>query len=155
VFVFHDNDPTSQRDDEWFGGIITAVDTATACGGWWTQKLTVPFVGTTAAASPPDSVREGAPVRGFDTYAYGQYEIFGEAYLGRQLNGSGNPDPLVGPLLPEGGVTFRYYDSLGAATTVDSLVAQIEVVLRYQADVRNFENERVTDSLMVRVYPRN
>jgi prepilin-type N-terminal cleavage/methylation domain-containing protein len=155
VFVFHDNDPNTPRDDEWFGGVVTVVDTATACGGYWTHQITVPSVGTTAAASPPDSVRAGAPVRGFDTYTYGQYEIYGEAYLGRQLKGSGSPDPLVGPLIPEGGLTFRYLDSLGAATTVDTLVAQIEVVLRYQADVRSFDDELVTDSLTVRVFPRN
>ena len=155
VFVYHDNDPDKSLDDEWFGGIVTQVDTTANCSGAPAQTIAVPFVGTTAAATPPDTVRIGAPVRAFDIFTYGQYEIDGEPYLGRRLRGAGNPDPLVGPLLADGGVSFRYLDALGAATTVDTLVAQIEVILRYQADVRGFGNDLVSDSLLVRVYPRN
>jgi len=155
VFVFHDNDPDRSLDDEWFGGVATAVDTTTTCGGSPAQTITVPFVGTTAAATPPDTVRVGAPVRAFDIFTYGQYAIDGDPYLGRQLKGATNPDPLVGPLSENGGVSFRYLDTLGAVTTVDSLVAQIEVILRYQSEVRSFGNDRVMDSLTVRVFPRN
>jgi len=155
VFVFHDNDPESARDDEWFGGVATAVDTTTTCGASPAQTLTVPFVGATAAASPPDSVRIGAPVRGFDVFTYGQYEIDGELYLGRQMRGAASPDPLVGPVLESGGVAFQYLDPLGAATNVDSLVAQIQVILRYASEVRGFDGILVSDSLLVRVYPRN
>jgi prepilin-type N-terminal cleavage/methylation domain-containing protein len=155
VFVFHDNDPERALDDEWFGGVVTAVDTTTSCGTSPGQTLTLPFVGTTAAATPPDSVRVGAPVRAFDVYTYGQYEIDGEPYLGRQLRGAPSPDPLVGPLLGSGGVAFRYLDTVGAVTTVDSLVAQIEVTLRYRSEVLGFGGEVVSDSILVRVYPRN
>jgi hypothetical protein len=155
VFIFHDNDPDRLLDDEWFGGVVTAVDTTTTCGGRPGQTLTVPFVGTTAAATPPDSVRIGAPVRAFDIFTYGQFEIDGEPYLGRQLSGAPSPDPLVGPLRASGGVAFRYLDSVGAVTTVDNLVAQIEVTLRYQSKVLGYGGELVSDSILVRVYPRN
>lgn len=155
IFVYHDNNPDTALDDEWFSGVVSAVDLTATCNGSPAQTLSVPFVGTTAKGSPPDSVRVGAPVRAFDVLTYGQYEIFGEPYLGRQMSGVGSPDPLVGPLLPSGGVTFRYLDSLGAVTGVDTLVSQIEVVLRYRSQVRNFQNELVSDSLLVRVYPRN
>ncbi len=155
VFVLHDNDPERDLDDKWLGGVATAVDTTTTCGSSPGQTLTVPFVGTTAAATPPDSVRSGAPVRGFDIFTYAQYEIGGEPYLGRQLGGIPSPYPLVGPLHESGGVAFRYLDTLGAVTTVDSLVAQIEVTLRYRSEVLNLGGELVSDSILVRVYPRN
>jgi len=155
VFVFHDNNPERTLDDEWFGGIVTSVDTTTTCGGGPAQTITVPFVGTTANKADPDSVRIGAPARGFDVFTYGQYQIEGEPYLGRQLKGAPSPDPLIGPLLAEGGVSFRYLDSLGVVTTVDSVVSQIEVILRYQSEIRTFGNDLVGDSLLVRVYPRN
>lgn len=155
VFVFHDNEPESALDDEWFVGVATAVNATTTCGGGPGQTLTVPMVGATAAATPPDSVRNGAPVRGFDIFTYGQYEIDGEPYLGRQLRGAASPDPLVGPLQESGGVAFRYLDALGAVVTVDSLVAQIEVTLRYRSEVLDFGGELVSDSILVRVYLRN
>jgi len=155
VFVFHDNEPESALDDEWFVGVATAVNATTTCGSSPGQTLTVPMVGATAAATPPDSVRNGAPVRGFDIFTYGQYEIEGEPYLGRQLRGASSPDPLVGPLQESGGVAFRYLDAMGAVTTVDSLVAQIEVTLRYRSEVLDFGGELVSDSILVRVYLRN
>ncbi len=155
LFVFFDNDPDVATDDEWFGGVTTVVDNTVTCNGNSAQKLTVPFLSNLAATSPPDSARVGGPVRGFDIFTYGQYEIDGEPYLGRQLRGVSNPDPLVGPVLASGGVAFRYLDSLGAVTTVDTLVSQIEVILRYQSEVRGFGNDLVSDSILVRVYPRN
>ena len=63
--------------------------------------------------------------------------------------------PLIGPLLPSGGLSFRYLDTGGNVTTVDTLVAQIEMTLRYQSDLQDFTNRPVSDSIVVRVYPRN
>lgn len=155
VFIYHDNNPETALDDEWFGGIVSAVDTTASCMGGPGQTITVPFVGTTAAATPPDSVRVGAPVRAFDIFTYGEYMISGDPYLGRSKRGGTGADPLVGPLLESGGVLFRYLDSLGTETKVDSLVSQIEVTLRYSSEIRDFQNRLVSDSLLVRVYPRN
>ena len=160
VFLLHDNDPDRASDDQWFGGTVTAVDTAAACVGsggsqFPAQTLRVPFVGATANALPPDSVRVGAPIRGFEVYTYGQFKVDGETYLGRQMRGASSPDPLVGPILPSGGVTFRYLDELDQVTTVGTEVAQIEITLRFQAELRNFQNETVSDSVLVRVYLRN
>ncbi len=155
VFVFHDNDPERSADDAWFGGTVRAVDQAATCGSEPAQVLSLPFVGATAAASPPDSVRVGAPVRGFDVFTYGLYEIDGEAYLGRHTRGAAAPDQLVGPLLPTTGLAFRYLDSSGTVTSVAGNVSEIEITLRYQSQVRNFQNDVVSDSVVVRVYPRN
>jgi len=155
IFVFHDNDPDRASDDEWFGGVVTGATSNTVCSGSPSQTLSVPFVGTTASAVPPDSVRIGAPVRGFDEYVIGQYEIDGETYLGRREASAANPDPLVGPLQKSGGVSFRYLDSSGKVTNKNALVRQIEVTLRYQSDMKNFQSEPVSDSVLVRIFPRN
>jgi prepilin-type N-terminal cleavage/methylation domain-containing protein len=154
VFVFHDNDPERASDDEWFGGPVRSVS-STTCGGNPAQRLRLPFLATTAAAFSPDSVRLGAPVRGFDIFTYGAYQISGETYLGRRHHVAPDPDPLVGPLQATGGVAFRYLDTLGAVTAIDTDVAQIEVILRHQTGVRGFQNELVSDSILVRVRPRN
>ncbi len=154
VFVFHDNEEDRARDDSWFGGVVTAVASNTDCAGATSQTLSVPFVSSTAAAVPPDSVRIGAPIRGFDEFTLGQYQIDGESYLGRREKGE-TPDPLVGPLLGSGGVAFRYLDNRGNVTTVDTLVSQIEVTLRYLSEMKNFQSEPISDSVVVRIFPRN
>jgi prepilin-type N-terminal cleavage/methylation domain-containing protein len=155
VFVFHDNDPERSSDDEWFGGVVTAVDTSSTCGGSPAHTLSVPFLRTTASASPPDSVRVGAPIRGFERFSYGQYDFGGEAYLGRWGGTLGGIDPLVGPLMKTGGVSFRYLDDQGQATTVDTLVTQIEVTLRYEAPIGDFQGDLLADSSVVRIHLRN
>lgn len=155
VFIFHDNDPERHTDDEWLGGVVTAVEETVACGGNLAQVLTVPFVSASALAANPDSVRLGAPVRGFEVFTLGLYEIEGEPYLGRLERNGADPDPLVGPLLPSDGVSFRYLDDRGQETNVETNVTQIEVMLRYQSEMRNFQSELVSDSLLIRIFPRN
>ncbi len=155
VFVLHDNDTLISNDDAWHVGTVRSVDTSATCGGFPSQVLQLPFIATTAAAASPDTVRIGAPVRAFDVYTYGLYTIDGEPYLARRLSTSSDPAPLVGPLLPNHGLTLRYMDTLGAVTAVDTLVSQIEVIIRYQSRVRNAQNNLVADSIVARIYPRN
>lgn len=155
VVVFADNNPDLTRDDLWLTKLVQAVDTtsATCPDGTVAQS-----VGIANLASTGDSVRLGAPLRAFDTYTYGLFDYGGETYLGRWASSSmvmGLPDPLVGPLVAKRGVSFRYLDSIGGVTTVDTLVAQIEVTLRYQSQVRDSRNQLVADSVMGMVYPRN
>jgi len=150
VFIFADNDTNRTLDDTWLTRKIQKTDTTVTCAGAPGQELTI-----TNLASTGDTVRVGAPVRAFLTYTYGLYTIDGENYLGRQVSTAGSPDPLVGPLVPTLGVTFRYLDSIGGVTTVPTDVAQIEVTLRYQSQVRTSQNRVVRDSIVARVYPRN
>jgi prepilin-type N-terminal cleavage/methylation domain-containing protein len=155
VFILHDNNPSRASDDRWFGGLVGNVDATTDCNGKPAQTMTLSFLSKTAKAIPPDSVRVGAPIRGFDVFTYGLMTYEGESYLGRQARGSYEVVPLIGPLLPGRGVSFRYLDNLGQVTSVNAEVAQIEVSLVYESELRNFRNEVVSDSLVVRVYPRN
>ncbi len=150
IFVFADNDPERSSDDTWLARVVQSVDHTATCEGRAAQTLSV-----TELASTGDTVRVGAPVRAFERFAYGSFVIDGETYLGRQPQGATNPDPLVGPVLPVGGVVFRYLDALEQVTTVAAEVAQIEVTLRYESQVRTAAGQLVGDSLLARIYPRN
>jgi hypothetical protein len=155
VFVFHDNNIERSSDDEWFAGEVTAATENLNCSGSLSQTLSIPMLQTVATAASPDSVRVGAPIRGFKTYTIGQYSIDGESFLARREEGAAYPDPLVGPVLDEGGVAFRYLDSRGQVTNVATEVAQIEVTLRYESAMQNLPSGPVSDSVVVRIYPRN
>lgn len=152
VSVFADNDPARSADDVWLFKVVQSADTAVTCGGRAAVDLRIPQL-----ASSGDTVRTGAPIRAFRRFTYGLYRIDGEWYLGRRnpLALGSRPDPLVGPLKPENGVEFRYLDSRGQVTTVDTLVAQIQVALRYLASSRGFRGQPVADSLVSRIFTRN
>jgi len=156
VFVLHDNDPDRASDDEWHGGVVSAVDaTATCSDGNPAQILSIPFLRTTATQVQPDSVRVGAPVRGFLAFTYGQASVDGETYLGRRARGASNWELIAGPYPESRGLGFRYLDRGGNVTTVDTLVSQIEVLLRFESVLTGFTNQVVSDSVLVRIYPRN
>ena len=150
IFIFADNIPDLASDDVWLTKAVQSVDTTVTCSGVPAQALRVTNLGSTG-----DTVRLGAPLRTFETYTYGLFTWGGESYLGRRISTAGSPDPLVGPLVPTIGVSFRYLDSIGAVTTVDTLVAQIEVTLRYESPIRNVRNQQLRDSVTARVYLRN
>lgn len=150
IFVFADNDPERSGDDAWLDKVVRSADTTATCGGRASQVLTVPDL-----ASTGDTVRVGAPVRTFDRFTYGAFQIDGETYLGRQARGASAADPLVGPIVPVGGVAFRYLDAREQVTSVAAEVSQIEVTLRFESPVRTVGGRLVSDSLVARIYPRN
>ncbi len=150
VFVFADNDPNRASDDVWLHRRVQTSDSTVTCSGSPAQLLGITDLGVTG-----DTVRLGAPVRAHENYTYGLYAFDGESYLGRKLSAAAQADLLVGPLLGGSGVSFRYLDSLGVATTVNTRVAQIEVTLRYQSPMRDARNQPVADSVVARVFPRN
>jgi prepilin-type N-terminal cleavage/methylation domain-containing protein len=150
IFVFADNDPQRTADDVWLARTVQSVDASAVCGGRPAQVLTIPDL-----ALSGDTVRVGAPVRAFDRFMYGAFVIDGETYLGRQARGDSPPDPLVGPIVPAAGVVFRYLDAQEQVTTVSAEVAQIEVTLRYESEARRAGGEKVGDSVVARIYPRN
>ena len=154
IMVFADNDPDTATDDTILSGKVSGIDTTQTCSGADTaQSLTIPAL---VSALANDTVRIGAPVRGFATYTYGLYSLDGDYYLARQSGGGVMtlPAPLVGPLAPNG-VSFIYMDSLGNVTTNPRAVSQIEVTLRTQSRVRNQRGDLVGDSLTMAIYLRN
>ncbi len=151
IVVFADNNPDISSDDTILFGVVSNISTAlteTCTGTDTAQSLVVPAL---IAALANDTVRLGAPVRGFTIYTYGLYLVNGDYYLARR---SGNTtERLVGPLSPNG-VSFTYMDSDGNVTTNPTSVAQIEVTLRSRSNVTN-KRGPVADSLTTAIYLRN
>ncbi len=149
IVVFADNDPDISSDDTILFGAVTSLDSTDTCSGADTaQSITVPAL---ALALANDTVRIGAPVRGFSVYTYGLFLVDGDYYLGRESGVT--TSPLVGPLAPNG-VSFIYMDALGNVTTDPLAVAQIEVTLLSRSRVVT-QRGPVADSLTTVIYLRN
>ena len=149
ILVFADNDPDVSGDDTILSGAVGSVSTGQTCTGTDTaQSLTVPAL---VFALANDTVRLGAPVRGFTIYTYGLDLRDGKYYLAREFGGT--IEPLVGPLSANG-VSFTYMDSNGVVTTDPTAVSQIEVTLRSKSNVVNAGGP-VMDSLTTTIYLRN
>ncbi len=148
--VFADNRVEIASDDTILSGRVASIDTTQTCpGGDVAQSLTVPAL---VSAFATDTVRIGAPVRGFTIYTYGLYSLDGDYYLARR---SGTTTaPLVGPL-SSNGVSFIYTDSFGNVTTDPRAVSQIEVTLRSESRVRDMQGRIVADSLTTAIFLRN
>ena len=149
IVVFADNDRTLSSDDTILSGAVASIIVGETCTGTdMAQSLAVPAL---VAALANDTVRLGAPVRGFTVYTYGLYSVTGDYYLARRSGGV--TEPLVGPLSANG-VSFTYMDSGGSVTTNPRAVSQIEVTLRSRSKVIN-ERGPVGDSLTTTIYLRN
>jgi prepilin-type N-terminal cleavage/methylation domain-containing protein len=150
IMVFADNRVEIASDDTILSGRVSSIDTTETCpGGDAAQSLTVPAL---VSAFANDTVRIGAPVRGFTIYTYGLYQLEGDFYLARR---SGTTTaPLVGPL-SSNGVSFIYTDSFGNVTTNPRDVSQIEVTLRSESRVRDMQGRTVSDSLRTAIFLRN
>ena len=149
IVVFADNDRTLSSDDTILSGAVASITEAETCTGTDTaQSLVVPAL---VAALANDTVRLGAPVRGFTIYTYGLYSLEGDYYLARRSGGV--TEPLVGPLSANG-VSFTYMDSGGSVTINPRAVSQIEVTLRSRSNVMNRRGP-VGDSLTTTIYLRN
>ncbi|MGZ3332450.1 MAG: PilW family protein [Gemmatimonadaceae bacterium] len=123
---------------------------------WTVLKITA--VGTPAAmgvtacawpgARPPDVVVEfgvgiktdtsyikvGAPFRSFRRVQYAEYALNNRWWLGRKVGAAASYDQLTGPLVaPANGLTFTYYDTLGAVTANPSAVGSIAFTLRTES----------------------
>ena len=151
IVVFADNDPDIAADDTILSGVIASVSaplTETCTGADTAQSLAVPAL---VAALANDTVRVGAPVRGFAIYTYGLYTEDGKYYLARWSGTT--TEHLVGPLSPNG-VSFTYRDAVGNVTTDPRAVSQIEVTLRSRSNVTG-DRGPVADSLTTAIYLRN
>jgi prepilin-type N-terminal cleavage/methylation domain-containing protein len=143
------------------GNIVAGVDDSALVyqlgrDKWTVLKITA--VGTPAAmgvtacawpgARPPDVVVEfgvstktdtsyikvGAPFRSFRRVEYAEYQLNSRWWLGRKIGAAASYDQLTGPLVaPANGLTFTYYDTLGAVTANPSAVGSIAFTLRTES----------------------
>lgn len=153
VFVWADNNPNSDTDDVWFSATVSAVDddAAITCPDG-RGALELSFAGLQALFLA-DEVGIGAPVRSYDTYTFGTTTMNGDVYLGR-AHGAGDMVPITGPLQPSDGLEFIYHDSVGAITSDEEDVSQIEVIVRTGSEVLGPLGEMVQDSVRVWIYTR-
>ena len=152
VYVFADNDEARTSDDVWIPARVSAVDSSAVCPQDSTDALELTLQGQGSLFSA-DSVGIGAPLRSYEEFTFGTTTMIGDIYLARR--DTGDYVPIAGPLAPTNGLEFVYRDSLGAVTAVDTLVAQIQVVVRTGSEVQNSIGQMVQDSVLVWIHTRN
>ncbi len=137
-------------------------------------RLALPLVWAAAPAGPTaaelDSVKAGMPVRVLRRVRYALYKApSGRWYLGYQERLPGGAwaerEPVAGPYDAaagaRAGVSFTYFDTLGAALAAPAApasVGRIDVTLRPRAQVRagaGKDSVVVRDSAVIRVALRN
>jgi prepilin-type N-terminal cleavage/methylation domain-containing protein len=147
--------------DKWIALKILAVGTPAAMGvtscawpGARPPDVVVEFaVGTKADTS---NIRVGAPFRGFRRVEYAEYQSDNRWWLGRRIGAAASYDQLTGPLVApaSNGLTFAYYDTLGAVTTTPSAVGSIAFTLRTESFKNTYVGSTYVyqrDSLTTRV----
>ena len=125
--------------DKWTALKITAVGTPAAMGvtacawpGARPPDVVVEFgVGTKTDTS---YIKVGAPFRSFRRVEYAEFQLNNRWWLGRKIGAAASYDQLTGPLVaPASGLTFTYYDTLGAVTANPSAVGSIAFTLRTES----------------------
>ena len=125
--------------DKWTALKITAVGTpaamgVTACA--WPGARPPDVVVEFAVGSKTDTsyIKVGAPFRGFRRVEYAEYQLNNRWWLGRKVGAAASYEQLTGPLVaPANGLTFTYYDTLGAVTANPSAVGSIAFTLRTES----------------------
>lgn len=124
---------------QWTALKITAVGTpaamgVTACAWPGARPPDVVVEFAVGAKTDTSYIKVGAPFRSFRRVEYAEYQLNNRWWLGRKVGAATSYDQLTGPLAsPASGLTFAYYDTLGAETTNPSAVASIAFTLRTES----------------------
>ncbi|MHB1224844.1 MAG: PilW family protein [Gemmatimonadaceae bacterium] len=176
LFVFDEGTETGAEDDGWFATTVVSIVPSTS--GCHPSPYTHPSDDSpgvkprwlvTVLPALPSTVRVGAGVRfGRDV----RYQLFQPAgsprwYVGYQQRVSGtwsDLEPVGGPLIGGGtgsgqGLSFQYYDTLGAVATMatNTALSRVDVGLRAVAASGRALGQQATfsDSLLFRIGIRN
>ncbi len=126
--------------DQWRAVRINRVGTPAAMGvpgcawpGARPPDLVVQLV--VNAQQDTAGIRVGAPLRTFRREQYAEYQANGRWWLGRRVGRAATYEQLTGPLLAPGagGLTFAYYDTLGAPTATPTAVGAVGFTLRTES----------------------
>jgi prepilin-type N-terminal cleavage/methylation domain-containing protein len=150
LLIFAENEIAMGSDDAWLRARALNVSSGgSGCPDAWNGY---PIATLNVSSSVPDGiVRAGAPVRAFEWLHYEVIQHNGQWVFARRR---GNVvDPLIGPLLDEHGVAFRYLDANGAGTTVPAEVTRIELTVRGASNMGI--DGIVGDSIITQVMLRN
>ena len=109
--------------DKWRAVKINLVGTPAAMGlsscAWpGARKPDLVVQVTVTTKQDTSSIQVGAALRTFRRVEYAEYQARGRWWLGRKAGAATTYEQLTGPLLAPGagGLTFAYYDTLGAVT---------------------------------------
>lgn len=149
---------------QWRALKITAVGTSAAMGVnscAWAGGRAPEVVVEVAVRQKTDTswIKVGAPFRSFRRVEYAEYEADNRWWLGRRVGGATSYEQLTGPLLApsSNGLTFTYYDTLGAVTTDPAAVGSVAFTLRSESYKSTYVGNTYTnqrDSLTTKVSVR-
>ena len=163
VFIFREGVANTTTDDTWLRGKVSGTTAQNCTDGTAGTRVAM----TALSASMPFSVLSGAtigaPVRTFETVNYRLYQdATGTWYLGVRTWVSGawtNTSAVAGPMRPNDGVHFDYYDAAGLPTAIAANVVAIGVTVRGRSTASINTAGRpagvYNDSLTIRVAVRN
>jgi prepilin-type N-terminal cleavage/methylation domain-containing protein len=148
----------------WNAVKISAVGTPaamgiTACA--WPGARAPDIVVELAVSSRADTayIKVGAPFRSFRKVQYAEFQLNNRWWLGRKVGTAASYEQLTGPLLAPAanGLTFAYYDTLGAVTTNPSAVGTVSFTLRTESyktatvgQTTGYQHDSVTTKVALR-----
>ena len=132
VLLFAEGDPSLAADDRWVPAAVAAVRRGLCASG---ASGTMVSLASPTLAADLLAVASGAPVRLFEVAEYRRYQdAAGDWWLGVRGPAPGGgwaaTSPIAGPLLPSGGLRFRFEDSTGAVTAAPARVRLVVATLR-------------------------
>lgn len=154
LFYFIEGNRNTGADDDWSSvGISQVGASPVACDSPWSGTGDVLDVSFFAWGS----VVLGAPVRTFEQFTYGLFQIDGEWVLARQGASDPSPIPLIGPLAPNpNGVQFVYLDANGVTTTDPTQVSRVQITVRGRTEGTGMPGKtHYTDELTTQLFLRN
>jgi len=166
LLIYLDGNQTTRLDDYYVTGRLAATPGNQQCpavGAIPAQPGTrILFDGNFLfGTNVPGAITTGAPVRGFERVRYLLYQPPGDTswYIGFQPAILSSPQPLIGPVLPNG-LTFQYFNAAGAPTAIRTQVARIDITVRARtsAAVRSggsAPRQAIVDSITTSVALRN
>lgn len=173
LIVLDENTTNEVVDDKWQGDSIKAISAAANTCPTGSGNLTsVSDAGSYSyaldlATNLASTVKVGAPVRFFRHAHYSLYQASdANWYLGYCTPDCATTpiQAIAGPFLPynasgTGGLTFKYYDATGAATTTLANITRIEITIRGQTrspvNIAGMQKKTVVDSVRLIVALRN
>lgn len=171
ILIFDPGESPVPDGDRWHPHTLTADPGSAACPmrplGIAASDAEAAGIAITVAPPVPQTVPLGAPIRFFIPARYALYRSTSGWMLGYSAcprGTCGARQPLSGPYMPFAsggtpGLSFRYFDTLGAEMMDPRRVARVDVVARARSastlDVAHIRGERYQDSLAMPIALRN
>ena len=103
-------------------------------------------------------IKVGAPFRTYKRVTYAQYLLDGRWWLGRKVGDADGYEQLTGPLRASNGLSFAYFDTLGAPTAVPRAVGMVAFTLnaesyhkvRANSGAYAFQRDSLTTKVLLR-----